>query len=154
MTKKHELSPKEQQARIRDTYTEFYACLDEEDWMRAYIIAYGLLESRITTMYGDERKFRQNQGLEAGSNLEKHRPFQTQVNYLELHERLRPDEAEEIRACGQTRNGILHDLVWAQGEITAELCMHTLGLEKKAKNARDRQKYWHKKSNTTNELKA
>jgi hypothetical protein len=151
MTKKHDYSPKEQQARIRDIYTEFYTCLDQEDWMRAYIIAYGLLESRIATMYIDERTFRLEHSLESGANLDKHRPFQSQVNYLELHQRLRPDEAEEIRACGLTRNRILHDIVWAKNEITSELCMHTLGLEKKAKNARDRQKYWHEKANKLGE---
>jgi hypothetical protein len=146
MTKKYEYSPKEQQARIRDTYAEFYACLEDGEWLKAYLIAYGLLESRITTMYGAERNFRRDNGVESGTNLEKHRPFQTQVNYLELHKRLRPDEAAEIRTCGLIRNRLLHDIVWAQGEITSELCMYTLSLEKKAKNARDRQKYWHEKA--------
>lgn len=56
-----------------------------------------------------------------------------------------PGTAGEIRVCGDVRNKILHDVVWAKNEVDSKLCVHTQGLEHKAMNARKRQKYWHEK---------
>lgn len=145
MTKKKELSPKEQQIHIKKVYGDYYARLNAHDWSGAFLIAFGLLETSITTMDRSEREFRYAQKLEPSANLGKHRPFRIQVNYLEQHQRLRPEEAEEIRQAGNIRNEIIHDLVWAAHEVTYQMCKHTLELAEKAQNARQRQKYWHKK---------
>jgi hypothetical protein len=145
VTKKYELSPKEQHTRIKKVYGDFYACLTAQDWSTAFLIAYGLLETCINTMYRSEREFRYTQKLEPSANPDKHRPFRNQVNYLAIHQRLRPEEAEEIRQVSNTRNEIIHDFVWAAQEVRYDLCKHTLKLARKAQNARKRQKYWHKK---------
>ena len=145
MTKKNELTPKEQQEAIRNAYGDFYARLQSNDWLGAFLIAFGLLENRINTMDRYERDFRFSQGLESSTNSLKHRPLNNRVNYLEFQKRLHPEEAEEIRQIGDVRNQIIHDLVWATKEIDDQLCLHVLDLERKAKNARYRQKYWHKK---------
>ncbi len=145
MTKKNELTPKEQQEVIRSAYGDFYARLQSNDWLGAFLIAFGLLENRINTMDRYERDFRFSQGLESSTNSLKHRPLNNRVNYLEFQKRLHPEEAEEIRQIGDVRNQIIHDLVWATKEIDDQLCLHVLDLERKAKNARNRQKYRHKK---------
>ena len=146
MVKKHELTRQEQGITYKKTYEEYYARLRANDWLAAFLIAFGLLENRIKTMYHDEREFRNESELGTNGNATIHRPFKNQVNYLELHGRLRVEEAEEVRLCGVTRNEIIHNLVWAAGEVDLELCKKTIILENKARNARKRQLYWHSKA--------
>lgn len=148
MTKKDGLSPQQQQATIKKVYGDFYTRIHTQDWLGAFLIAFGLVENRINTMDRAEREFRQTNGTEPATNLDKHRPFRNQVNYLERHDCFHPQEAEEIRQIGDVRNQVVHDLVWAAHEVNDKLCFHTLDLERKAKNARYRQKRRHKRTGT------
>lgn len=148
-SKKSEYTPAQQQQVIRGAFDKYYGYLRANDPVAAYLVIYSLLEVRLNGMYEKERDFCMAQGIEKKANVDKYRPIRQKVGYLEQRGRLRPEEAEKIRACIDERNGNYHDLIWRMNELTIERCEEVRALEQIAMNARKRQKYWHEKANTT-----
>jgi hypothetical protein len=145
-TNKGNYSPKEQQATIKKHFDNFRASMAANDWSKAFMIAFSLMESRIQTLYTAECDFRRLQGLEPAAKAGKGAWLNAQVEYLKEYHLLRPEEVEEIRQIAHRRNQLFHDYVWSADQVNESLCLHTIEVGRKVDNARKRQKTRHRKA--------
>jgi hypothetical protein len=145
VTKKDNFSPKEQQITIKKAFDDINDCMLAQEWMKAFFTAYGFLEDRVGTMYREECAFRRTQGLAPAPNPDKFEAFSKKVSFLEKHQLLRLEEAEEMRQVAIIRNNTYHDYLWAD-PVDQEQCQRILRVARQADNARGRQKNRHKKA--------
>lgn len=112
---------------------QFASRLEKGDFIAAHVVAFSFLEDRISAMHAVRVS-------ESGSRARGFTPFGQRVSLLLKAGDLSPEEAGELKACADTRNGLFHTAMWNLDGFTAEESQRTFALARSADKYRRRQK--------------